>query len=709
MYLRTRLQLAGTGHSFMSLMTAANVAAHFNLTLATPFPRYSQHNFLTSLIEGAFGYKYNLSACAQAGNSTWRRSPKQVRADLQPAIQSWRRACQQQSAVSPCAFVLVDGEAPPAKAGTWDVKWLRASTSTNTMFSSPTLKPTNWDEQTARGTMRIAVHVRRGDLFKYLRGRAGQAGRRLIPNEAYTKLLDSILRSLRTVGWKHRVDVEFHAEGGALPARVPDFNGTFTDYVATARSLGWKSTSMRLGNVDPRKAVSSICGADLFITGASSFSLLAAMFCPRPLLLTVPFWHDYTCVPKVHALDRAESSLFAINSNHSANLTRTLLLRENMNTLMTSLITAQFKANPFFPTGAGLQAPADLICMAKFGAAFFHQLIDCFMPLLPLIARLNSASSRACINEFMHPVYRILAPRIELGLCNSTGNALERKNQHRIIASHAIQNGGAILDDLLSGLPIRLHAFTCTHVVLILRRNGSRRFKVDDERALIDTLQRNGMLVSIYDGGTSLLDTIALFRSADAVVGWHGAGMANVVFCRNGTKVIEITTYKDLNQTRSWRTDIKKVTAWRKYAKLVVRVPLTRVLLANRISIQRFPEMVPKRAHTNASDVDHFIKHLQYAALTSNVIQQVVAFLATPPSTSSHDMRGLESEAGRAVSQKRHLPCLVGQGSQQIRWSETYTTSAAPPIVARALPASGPSKLVNSSSLTSHPAAASRA
>ena len=78
MYLRTRLQLAGTGHSFMSLMTAANVAAHFNLTLATPFPRYSQHNFLTSLIEGAFGYKYNLSACAQAGNSTWRLSPNRV-------------------------------------------------------------------------------------------------------------------------------------------------------------------------------------------------------------------------------------------------------------------------------------------------------------------------------------------------------------------------------------------------------------------------------------------------------------------------------------------------------------------------------------------------------------------------------------------------------------------------------------------------------
>ena len=668
MYLRTRLQLSGTGDAFMSLMTAVNVAAQFNLTLDAPFPKYSQHNFLTALTEGAFGHTYNLSACTQAGNSTWKRSPRLVRADLQPAIQSWRRACQQQSAASTCAFVVMDGEAPPATAGMWDIEWLRASTATNTMFRSPASEPTNWDQQTARReTMRIAVHVRRGDLFKYLRGRNdGQAARRLIPNEAYTKLLDSILRSLRTVGWKHRVDIELHAEGGRLPARVPDFNGKFTDYDATAKSLGWKSTSMRLGDADPREAVRSICEADLFITGASSFSLLAALFCPRPLLLTVPFWHAYTCVPKVHALDRAKTSLFAINAVDSANLTRTLRPRENMNKLMASLITAQFKASPFLPTGAGLQTPADLRCTWAPAGAFYHQLIDCLMPLLPMIASLNSASSRACISEVMHPMYRLLAPKIVLGLCNSTGNNSHRNKQRSIMASHAIQNGSAILDDLVSRLPIHLHPFTCTHVVLILRRTLSRMFKVGDERLLIDTLQRNGMLVSIFDGDMPLLDTIALFRNADAVVGWHGAGMANVVFCRRGTKVVEITTFRDLKNTRSWRTNMKAVTAWRDYAKLVLHVPLARVLLANSISIERFPSMVPgfsqrgfPKLDDYKTDVDHFIKNLRYAALTSQVTQQVVAFLATELSPSCTGMHRLESKAGKAVSQKAHLPYLV--------------------------------------------------
>jgi capsular polysaccharide biosynthesis protein len=39
-----------------------------------------------------------------------------------------------------------------------------------------------------------------------------------------------------------------------------------------------------------------------------------------------------------------------------------------------------------------------------------------------------------------------------------------------------------------------------------------------------------------------LADQVALFHRAECVVGPHGAGLTNLLFCRSGTKVVEIGT-----------------------------------------------------------------------------------------------------------------------------------------------------------------------
>jgi capsular polysaccharide biosynthesis protein len=40
----------------------------------------------------------------------------------------------------------------------------------------------------------------------------------------------------------------------------------------------------------------------------------------------------------------------------------------------------------------------------------------------------------------------------------------------------------------------------------------------------------------------TMLNQISAFRSAEIIVAPHGAGLANLCFCRPGTKILEITT-----------------------------------------------------------------------------------------------------------------------------------------------------------------------
>jgi hypothetical protein len=45
---------------------------------------------------------------------------------------------------------------------------------------------------------------------------------------------------------------------------------------------------------------------------------------------------------------------------------------------------------------------------------------------------------------------------------------------------------------------------------------------------------------TVYLEGMSMVDQILLFQSADFIIGPHGAGLANLLFCEPGTKVIEL-------------------------------------------------------------------------------------------------------------------------------------------------------------------------
>jgi len=73
---------------------------------------------------------------------------------------------------------------------------------------------------------------------------------------------------------------------------------------------------------------------------------------------------------------------------------------------------------------------------------------------------------------------------------------------------------------------------------LYLSREGAAIRKVTNEPAVIDMLSRHGF-DAVEPAGVPFRQQAGLFRSADVVVAPHGAALANLMFCRPGTRVLE--------------------------------------------------------------------------------------------------------------------------------------------------------------------------
>lgn len=72
-----------------------------------------------------------------------------------------------------------------------------------------------------------------------------------------------------------------------------------------------------------------------------------------------------------------------------------------------------------------------------------------------------------------------------------------------------------------------------------LKRTGAKARKVEGEDKLIEQLTARGFRVLEADWANHP-EQVAAFAEADVIVGVHGAGLANVIFCRPGTRVVEI-------------------------------------------------------------------------------------------------------------------------------------------------------------------------
>jgi hypothetical protein len=74
--------------------------------------------------------------------------------------------------------------------------------------------------------------------------------------------------------------------------------------------------------------------------------------------------------------------------------------------------------------------------------------------------------------------------------------------------------------------------------IYIARGDAAVNRKVINEPELIETLKSFNFEIH-YLSGLSIVEQAKLFNAAEVVVGAHGAGLSNIVFCEPGTKVLE--------------------------------------------------------------------------------------------------------------------------------------------------------------------------
>lgn len=115
----------------------------------------------------------------------------------------------------------------------------------------------------------------------------------------------------------------------------------------------------------------------------------------------------------------------------------------------------------------------------------------------------------------------------------------------------SMRNSNALLDEASLALFAKLRAAACdggTSLyggrLYVSRQFGQSSRCMLNEIELIDALQKLGFAI-VSPEKLDVVEQIRIFAGADLVVGPSGAGMFNTVFCRPGTKIIDIESQPD--------------------------------------------------------------------------------------------------------------------------------------------------------------------
>ncbi|MEG4273771.1 MULTISPECIES: tetratricopeptide repeat protein [unclassified Microcoleus] len=135
---------------------------------------------------------------------------------------------------------------------------------------------------------------------------------------------------------------------------------------------------------------------------------------------------------------------------------------------------------------------------------------------------------------------------------------------------------------------------------IYISRSKARYRRVLNEEDAIEVLEKFGF-VSIFPESMSLAEQIAHFSHAEVIVAAHGSGLTNTIFCRQGTKVIELVSphyishyYWGISQYLQLEHYFLTGEAFECYPirQLMYQNSLTEDILVNLSSLKRMVEVV---------------------------------------------------------------------------------------------------------------------
>lgn len=192
---------------------------------------------------------------------------------------------------------------------------------------------------------------------------------------------------------------------------------------------------------------------------------------------------------------------------------------------------------------------------------YFHWLFD----VLPRLSLLKKSGLYDQINRFLVPNYHFpyqIDSLQMLGITKSQivdGSQIQHLQADSIIASSPHRNAGQMEKWVCDFLRDAFIDKKATHQreyppYIYITRSDSKSRNVLNEPELVSMLEGYGFkMVSLSN--LSFSEQVALFNNVRIIISPHGAGLANVVFCQKGTKIIEffsegwaLTVYYDLCQ-----------------------------------------------------------------------------------------------------------------------------------------------------------------
>jgi capsular polysaccharide biosynthesis protein len=233
-----------------------------------------------------------------------------------------------------------------------------------------------------------------------------------------------------------------------------------------------------------------------------------------------------------------------------------------------------------------------LICGDAWSTNHYHFLNHTLPAIDAIVARLGRTGVRLAL-PWMRPVHAQAMQA--LGHDEVASCPVEPGRQYAIAAALFCSFTVGVADFARSGLIQGMHDRMAACVPddgawdgrIYVSRLGDKHRRAVGEAALVEGLRRRGFAI-VTPAEMDLAEQIRVFRGARLVVGPHGAGLANVAFCRPGTAVYELmpehfidssilnvimrrdalawvdafpsdTTTTD--HTRDWKLDVKAVLA----------------------------------------------------------------------------------------------------------------------------------------------------
>ena len=249
----------------------------------------------------------------------------------------------------------------------------------------------------------------------------------------------------------------------------------------------------------------------------------------------------------------------------------------------------------------------DLTCQTRMNPeAFYHRIIDCLLPEYGVVLEESAQIARGtCLfglgtRGMFYETLGILPPafgaKVQTSLlqaappCGNTDTAMSAMFGQRYLVRNLLRNttsleilkrnANLILNDVGNAFAKTDENNTADFVVLVVARTGSRSFNTESLLRLLLALESiSESAVILFKGDESIRTSMEIFTRADAVVMYHGAAAANLLFCKHLTLVVEITTYTDTVSKKSWRKNTDQIALIRPDLKVkVFRIPLHQVV-----------------------------------------------------------------------------------------------------------------------------------